>query len=126
MTIRSALAAALTAGLALIAPAAAQAGCNLKTIDVPLTMEGPRAMVTAKLNGQPVKLILDSGAFYDVLSTDYAAQQKLRPAGAPFGGSVFGVAASTETTGLAGRIQGTGIVVAPSIVFVDAKWITIP
>ena len=126
MSSRSALAGAFVAGLALIAPAAAQAGCNLKTIDVPLTVEGPRAFVTAKLNGQPVKLILDSGAFYNVLSSGYVADHKLRPAGAPVLGSRFKEAAHTITTGVGGRLQGTDIVIAPSFEFVGAKFSNIP
>lgn len=117
---------ALAAALAFLAPAAAQAGCNLKTIDVPLKVEGQRAMVDAKLSGKPVRLILDSGAFYNTLTSDFAAQQKLRPVGTKVLGSRFTEAASTVTTGVGGRLQGTGMVVAPSFEFVGAQFSNIP
>jgi predicted aspartyl protease len=126
MNFRFPLAAAAALAVALIAPVAAQATCNLKTIDVPLTMEGQRAILTAKINGHPTRLMLDSGAFYNSLSARFVADQKLRPAGAPVLGSRFREAASTVISGVGGRDTEAGIVNIPSFEFVGAKFSNIP
>lgn len=59
--------AATTIALALL-QLPAHAGCKLAAIaELPVTMHGFRAAVTAKINGADARLIVDSGASYSVL-----------------------------------------------------------
>lgn len=121
MTLRSALAAAALAAAALLAPAAAEAACSLKTIDVPVEMQGLRPIVTAKIGGAPVKLLLDSGSFYNMLDSKFVAEHNLRPAGRTVLGSRFKEAAATVVTGVGGRQVASQIVTVPEVEFVGAK-----
>jgi hypothetical protein len=95
VSFRTTLAGAALAAAALALPAAAQAGCNLKTIDVPVEMKGLRPIVTAKIGGTPVKLMLDSGSFYNTLDSRFVADHGLRPAGRQVLGSRFKEAAAS-------------------------------
>ena len=67
--------------VALLGPPSAQAACKLPSVDVPLTMDGLRPLVAAKIEGKPVKLLLDSGAFLSSLDAKFIAEQKIRPVG---------------------------------------------
>lgn len=70
------VAAAATALLALL-PALAPAKCQLQSFELPITMDGLRAVVHVGINGTPVPLTLDSGAFYSILSEGAADEFKL-------------------------------------------------
>lgn len=62
----------------------AAAACNLLQLgELPVTMEGTRPMVDATLNGQPVHLIADSGAFFSTLGDRKAEELKLAPSNHP-------------------------------------------
>jgi predicted aspartyl protease len=122
------LSAALAA--ALLLPLAANAACRLTTAEVPVTMEGLRPVVDAKIAGKPVKLLLDSGAFGSSLTASYAAQEKLPALAAKAIGSLVPSSASTITTGVKGHLTDTGIVIAPTFefagsVFPNVKFLTI-
>ena len=65
-----------TLGLAL--PIVAQAGCQIHTLELPVKMVGSRAVATVGINGTPVPLMVDSGAFFSFLTDAAAAQLKLR------------------------------------------------
>jgi hypothetical protein len=72
-TRRGAAAVALVAGLGL--STGAGAGCILETLaDVPIEIQGPRAIVEAKVDGQPVRLIVDTGASHTLLLPAAAAR----------------------------------------------------
>ena len=45
---------------------AAQAGCNLNFVELPITMAGLRPLIEARINGTPTTLVVDSGAFYSM------------------------------------------------------------
>ena len=60
--------------LAMTPPVAAWAGCRVETLELPVKMVGSRAVATVGLNGTPVPLTVDSGAFFSIL-TDAAAAQ---------------------------------------------------
>jgi clan AA aspartic protease (TIGR02281 family) len=124
----AALAAALLGPLAV--PLAAQAACRLTTAEVPVTMDGLRPLVAAKIDGKPVQLLLDSGAFGTSLTATFAAQAKLQPMAAKAIGSLVPSSASTITTGVKGHLTDTGIVIAPTFefggsVFPNVKFLTI-
>jgi predicted aspartyl protease len=119
--------AAVTVGAALLlGPVGAQAACSLKAFDVPVTMEGPRPLVAGKINGQPVKLLLDSGAFFSSIDAKFAAQQKLKGVPRPTLGTRLGADAQTVTSGAGGTDVVTGIVVAPAFEFAGAQFKNVP
>jgi hypothetical protein len=65
--------------------------CRIAVMELPLTMEGLRPLVKAKINGAEVTFVADSGAFYSMLSPAATAQLKLPTRPAPFGSYVTGV-----------------------------------
>ncbi len=71
----------------LIAAAPAFAGsCSLgKMAEFPITMTNLRPLMTAKINDSEVQFLVDSGAFYSILSPASAAELKLPIRPAPFG-----------------------------------------
>ncbi len=54
----------------------ARAACSLKATELPVTMSDLRPLVPVTINGVPLYLIVDSGAFFSVLSA--AAAERLR------------------------------------------------
>ena len=87
------------AACALLLPAAAQAGCQIATAELPIRMVGTRAIATVRINGTDVPLIVDTGAAYSMLTDAAAAQLKLK------------VGAGIRVGGLTGTIQtGTATV----------------
>ena len=85
--------------LAALVPSAAQAECQIaKFLDIPITMRGQRAIVSAKINGQDAQFILDSGAFFSTLSQASAAAYglKLQPLPATF--ELRGINGSTSAS----------------------------
>jgi tetratricopeptide (TPR) repeat protein len=65
--------------------------CKLAMLELPVTMEGLRPLVRAKINGTEAYFVADSGAFYSMISPAAAAQFKLPKRSAPFGTYVLGV-----------------------------------
>jgi tetratricopeptide (TPR) repeat protein len=58
--------------------ALAAKACKLAQLaELPITMDGTTPLVAAKINGSDVRLLVDSGAFYSVLSPASAAELKL-------------------------------------------------
>jgi tetratricopeptide (TPR) repeat protein len=89
--------------LALSIPArAAEAKCHLaKIAELPVTMEGLRPMVMAKINDTDVKFVADSGAFFSLLSLANATELKLRLSPAPYGLYLTGAGGSSATVSVA-------------------------
>jgi len=59
-------------------PLLAATSCKVGMIaELPVTMNGMRPMITAKINGEDAAFIVDSGAFFNLLSGPGAAQYKL-------------------------------------------------
>jgi len=57
----------------------AVAKCQIeKLVEVPITMEGLRPMVSAKINDRDARFVLDSGAFYSIISSATAAEFDLK------------------------------------------------
>jgi predicted aspartyl protease len=110
------------AAAALLAPLQARAACQLKSVNVPVTMRGLRPLVTAKVSGQDVKFILDSGAFFSYLDGHLAAQLKLKPVTIAPIGSHLGLAAAMPTTGVGGQEMLSGVVTAPHFQFAGASF----
>jgi predicted aspartyl protease len=114
--------AAAAALAALLAPLQAQAGCKLATVNVPVTMRGLRPLVTAKVSGQDVKFVLDSGAFFSSLDGHLAAELKLKPVTLDPIGSHLGLAAGVPISGVGGHEVMTGVVTAAHFQFAGASF----
>ncbi len=73
------LAGMLGAGLLIAAAPPAAAKCNLTEVgQIPVSMEGLSPLVDATINGQPTRLVADSGAFFSLLSNQEAEKFKLK------------------------------------------------
>ena len=60
-------------------------GCKLIVVaDLPVTMEGLRPVVVAKINDNDVRFVLDSGAYFSALTEAAVVEYKL-PRSAPSG-----------------------------------------
>lgn len=73
------------AGLALLLGAGpASAACQIgRVAELPITMEGMQPMTDAKVNGQNVRFMVDSGAFFSVISPGSARVLGLKTAPLP-------------------------------------------
>jgi predicted aspartyl protease/tetratricopeptide (TPR) repeat protein len=74
----------------------AQAKCSVQALELPVRMEGSRAIATVGINGTKVPLIVDSGAFFSMLTEATAAQLKLSLDRLPSGMQIEGVAGRME------------------------------
>ena len=73
-------------------------GCTLgRVAELPIAMFGTRPIITAKINNQDARFVLDSGAFFSTMSAATAAEFNLRPKPAPFGLRMEGVGGSATT-----------------------------
>ena len=96
----AATAAALCALSATAAVSAAQ--CTLKNFaEFPITMVGMRPLMTAKINDAEVRFVVDSGAFYSLMSGASAAQLKLKTSPAPGWFMVKGVHGAADEVSIA-------------------------
>jgi Aspartyl protease/gag-polyprotein putative aspartyl protease len=63
-----------------ILPAASFAICRRAAADLPITIQDTRPVVGAKLNGQDVKLLVDSGSYLSSITSSAAEQYRLQTA----------------------------------------------
>jgi tetratricopeptide (TPR) repeat protein/predicted aspartyl protease len=105
--------AALALGSVLLASRVQAAeGCTLgRVAEIPVTMAGTRPLITAKINNQEARFVLDSGMFYSMISVATAAEFNLKVKAAPFGlriegigGSVTAQVATVKDFGIAGAL----------------------
>jgi tetratricopeptide (TPR) repeat protein/predicted aspartyl protease len=81
-----------------ISPIRAFAACKLaKMAELPVTMSGLKPLVTAKINDADVQFVVDSGAFFSMISAASATELKLRLHPAPLGLRVTGVGGAADT-----------------------------
>jgi tetratricopeptide (TPR) repeat protein len=79
-------------GISIASPTAFAEGCKLaKIAEFPIAMVGLRPLLTARINDIDVQFVLDSGAFYSMISAASAAELKLKTTPAPPGFYVTGV-----------------------------------
>jgi tetratricopeptide (TPR) repeat protein/predicted aspartyl protease len=89
-------AAAAVIGSALAGPAAA-ANCQMvKILEVPVTMQGLQPTVPAAVNGHETRFMIDTGAFFSVMTTEAAERFALKKSVAPFGMSIRGMGGATR------------------------------
>jgi tetratricopeptide (TPR) repeat protein/predicted aspartyl protease len=91
------LAAAIVAW-ALLAPAAAAAAptCHISSVELPVTMVGLRPTVTARINDIDARFLVDSGAFFSMITPAGAQQLGLRLRRAPDKLHVEGIGGSMD------------------------------
>ena len=83
---------ALLAALLLLSAGVARAGCKVQTLaELPVTMVESSPTIEVKLEGVPMRMIADSGAFYSVISPGAAAQLHLHLGPLPAGFFMKGV-----------------------------------
>jgi tetratricopeptide (TPR) repeat protein/predicted aspartyl protease len=85
------------ATLLAVAPyARADNKCNLnREVEVPISMSELRPLMTAQINGKNAKFLLDSGAFYSMMSTATAQEFNLKLSGSFY--TVSGVGGQQKT-----------------------------
>ena len=86
---------------ALCLPLLSQAECKRAAIDLPVTISGTRALIDAKINHQDVRLLVDSGAFFSLISAATAEELKLKMGPAPYGFELKGIGGATEQPSVA-------------------------
>jgi hypothetical protein len=72
-------------------PPASAACVFAKAAELPVTMRGLRPTITTKINGQDAIFILDTGAFYSMLSKEAAQRFGMKPTMAPPGLRIRGI-----------------------------------
>jgi tetratricopeptide (TPR) repeat protein len=78
-------------------PAFADAKCKIaKVVDLPITMNSLRPTIGVKINDRDARFILDSGAFYSMISSATAAEYHLKTARGPFGLRVSGIGGTAD------------------------------
>jgi tetratricopeptide (TPR) repeat protein/predicted aspartyl protease len=82
----------------LISRVQAAGGCTLgRVAELPIAMAGYRPLITAKINDNEARFVLDSGAFFSLMSAATAAQFNLKLHHAPFGFRLQGVGGEVDT-----------------------------
>ncbi|MDN3921735.1 aspartyl protease family protein [Roseateles violae] len=92
---RLCLSGAMLLGLAAMTDPAA-AACKLSALEMPITMVGSRAVATLGINGSKVPMMVDSGAFYSMLSHAAAQQLQLKLDNLPWGLRIEGITGEIE------------------------------
>jgi tetratricopeptide (TPR) repeat protein len=76
---------------------AADKKCTVSRIlELPITMNSLRPTIPVKINNRDAKFVLDSGAFYSIMSSATAAEYNLKLTPAPFGFRIIGIGGSAE------------------------------
>ncbi len=98
MTKRSKWAIAALAATLLPGATWAQTKCHLnQMLDTPVAMEGLRAVIATQINGQDARFVIDTGAFYSMLTSEAAKRFK-----------VFNLGPSpVRVTGIGGQIEAS-------------------
>lgn len=87
----------LAVGCASSGAHAAPGACRLsRFLDIPVTMEGRRPMVAAKIGGREARFILDSGAFFSTIANANAAEFGLAVTDVAPGAQLRGIGGSTS------------------------------
>ena len=85
-------AAAVALAAAVAAAPAAHAACQFQKIaEIPVTMDGLRPTIMAKINGKDAKFLVDTGAFFSGVTAETAVQYGMKHTTAPYGMMVQGV-----------------------------------
>ena len=96
---------------------AASSGCKLGVfLTIPVTMNGLKPVAEAQVNGHDIQLVVDSGAFFSMLTPSAAEEFKLPLRWAPIGLTVNGLGGAMVTP------QVTTVTVTLAGVALPHKW----
>jgi predicted aspartyl protease len=88
---------ALVSLMSLLIPGLAAASCQLeKALELPVMMSGLQPMISAQINDRDALFVLDSGAFYSMISAATAAEFNLKLSPAPWGMRISGIGGAIE------------------------------
>ncbi|MET0518870.1 MAG: aspartyl protease family protein [Burkholderiaceae bacterium] len=73
------------------------ADCKIKSVELPVTMVGSRAIATLGLNGTQAPLIVDTGAFFSTLTHAAAQQLQLKIGSLPWAMRIEGLTGEIES-----------------------------
>jgi tetratricopeptide (TPR) repeat protein/predicted aspartyl protease len=81
-----------------VPPVQAAEACKLgRVAELAVTMAGTRPLINAKINDQEARFVLDSGAFYSMISEATAAEYNLKLKAAPYGLRLRGIGGAVTT-----------------------------
>jgi len=103
--------------VALCLPFSTHAECKRLAVDLPVSISGTRALIDAKINRQDVRLVVDSGAFFSMISAAMAQELKLRVGPAPYGLTIGGVGGNTVPSVATAKVFTIANVDIPNVEF---------
>lgn len=81
------------------APVAGSASCKLaKMAELPVTMSHLKPLITAQINGEDARFVVDSGSYFSLITQAGAAEFKLKLTPAPFGVSIKGIGGTVDAS----------------------------
>ena len=104
-------------GGALLLPLLSHAECKRVAVDLPVTIAGTRALIDTKINHQDVRLLVDSGAFFSMISAAMAQELKLKVRPAPYGLSITGLGGKTVPSVATAKVFTIANVDIPNVEF---------
>jgi tetratricopeptide (TPR) repeat protein len=102
---------------ALFLPFQSHAECKRAAMDLPVTISGTRALIDAKINHQDVRLMVDTGAFFSMISAAMAQELKLKAGPAPYGLTLRGVGGNTAPSLATAKVFTIANVDIPNVEF---------
>ena len=102
---------------ALFLPFLSHAECKRVAVDLPVTIAGTRALIDTKINHQDVRLLVDSGAFFSMISAAMAQELNLKVRLAPYGLSITGVGGKTVPSVATAKVFTIANVDIPNVEF---------
>ena len=121
----SILTALAAAGAILLAGApGAKAACSMSAAPIAVEMKGLTPTVPVKVNGKDLTFLVDSGAFFNTISAQFAFDQKMRKAQTATAeiGSHFTANAETYFSGVGGRVKVSALVQADEFQFAGVNF----
>ena len=122
MVARTALAAGIMACALMLGSGPAWSACALKTYPITVTMDRMKPTIAAKVNGQDVRFMVDSGAFFNAIAAKFAFEQKMKAAQVDQTGSHLQAEAATTVTGAGGTEKVSALVRADQFVVAGAAF----
>jgi tetratricopeptide (TPR) repeat protein/predicted aspartyl protease len=98
-------------------PFLSHAECKRAALDLPVTISGTRPLVDAKINHQDVRLLVDSGAFFGMISAAMAEELKVKIGPAPYGLSIRGIGGQTQPSVATAKVFTIANVDIPNVEF---------
>lgn len=77
-------------------PLPSHAECKRAALELPVTISDARPMIGAKINGKEARFLIDSGAFFSMMSAAAAAEYQLKIGMGPVGLTVRGIGGSAS------------------------------